>query len=57
MLDPGHAPAMWNRAVALELLDRGTEAQQAYDALADRAEAGWSEEARKRALALRNGAR
>jgi cellulose synthase operon protein C len=56
-ISPTHPPALWNRAVALDLLDRDAEAVQAYEAVARIAEAGWSREAQRRAAALRKRGR
>jgi putative zinc finger protein len=50
---PGHGPALWNRALALRDLGLPLAAAQAFDAVAERGEPGWSPEARQRAAALR----
>jgi cellulose synthase operon protein C len=51
--DPRLAPAHWNRALALVALDLPLVAASELDAVAARAEPGWSDEARTRARALR----
>jgi cellulose synthase operon protein C len=54
---PRYPPALWNRALALELVGRTAEAALAFEELASLGEDGWSEEARQRALSLRASAR
>jgi cellulose synthase operon protein C len=49
---PGNKAAAWNRAVALEHLDRRAEAAQQFAAIAAGGEPGWAEQARARAAAL-----
>jgi hypothetical protein len=49
---PGNAAALWNRAVALAMLDMRAEAAAAFEAVAKMAEPGWAEEARRRAAGL-----
>jgi hypothetical protein len=50
---PGHAQALWNKALALRDLGLPLSAAQLFDAVAARSEPGWSEEAARRAAALR----
>jgi hypothetical protein len=50
---PGHPQASWNRAVALEALGWRRQAAEAFDAVAALGEPGWTDEARRRAAALR----
>jgi cellulose synthase operon protein C len=50
---PGHVQAMWNKALALRELGLPLSAAQLFDGVAARAEPGWSDEAKKRAAALR----
>jgi hypothetical protein len=52
---PGHPQALWNRALALRDLGLTLAAAQAFDVVAARGEPGWSDEARRRAAALRAG--
>jgi tetratricopeptide (TPR) repeat protein len=52
---PDHVQALWNRALVLRELGLTQEAAAAFEAVAKRGEPGWSEEARLRALALRQG--
>jgi hypothetical protein len=49
---PQHPQARWNRALALRDLGLRRSAAAAFDELAARREAGWGDEARKRAQAL-----
>jgi hypothetical protein len=51
---PRHPQALWNRALALRDLNRNAEAADAFDKVAALGESGWSEEAKKRAEALRH---
>lgn len=44
--DPGHAEALWNRAMALQHLFLTAAARRTFDSVAARGERGWSEEAR-----------
>lgn len=53
---PDWKPAMWNRAVALQGLGRRADAARQFSTLAAGGEAGWSEEARRRAAALSDSA-
>jgi tetratricopeptide (TPR) repeat protein len=50
---PRHPQALWNRALALRDLDRAKDAADAFDRVAALGESGWSDEAKKRAAALR----
>jgi hypothetical protein len=50
---PGQPEALWNKALALRELGLPLSAAQLFDGVAARAEPGWSEEAAKRASALR----
>ncbi|TMQ02596.1 MAG: zf-HC2 domain-containing protein, partial [Deltaproteobacteria bacterium] len=52
-VDPALAPALWNRALALDALELPMVAAAALDDVAARGEPGWSDEARSRAAALR----
>jgi tetratricopeptide (TPR) repeat protein len=56
-LAPRSGPALWNRALALELLGRAAPAIAAFEAVAALGEPGWADEARAHAAALRSGAR
>lgn len=49
---PGNRAAAWNRAVALERLGRRAEAAQQFARIAATGEAGWADEALRRASAL-----
>lgn len=51
--NPEHPQALWNRGLALESLHLEFGAAAAFDAVARLGEPGWSEEARRRADALR----
>lgn len=51
-LDADHAPAQWNRALALEAMGLQALAANAFDAIAAHPEPGWSDEARERARKL-----
>ena len=51
--EPGHVQATWNRGLALEQLGLGLGAADAFAAVATRGEAGWADEAGKRAAGLR----
>jgi len=51
--DPGHAQALWNRALVLRDLGQKELAAQAFEQIASRGEQGWSEEAARNARALR----
>jgi hypothetical protein len=51
---PRHPQALWNRALALRDLGRNGEAADAFDKVAALGESGWSDEAKKRAEALRH---
>lgn len=50
--NPGYLPAMWNRALALEAMGEREAAARAFQEVADRGEAGWSQEAGEKAKAL-----
>jgi len=50
--DPGHGPALWNRALALRELGLSRAAAAAFREVARRGEPGWAAEARQRAAAL-----
>jgi tetratricopeptide (TPR) repeat protein len=50
---PKHPQALFNRALALRDLGRTRESAEAFDAAAALGEAGWSDEAKRRADALR----
>jgi tetratricopeptide (TPR) repeat protein len=52
-LDPTHAPALWNRALALDALGLDLVAARTFDAVAARGEPRWQDEARARAGELR----
>jgi cellulose synthase operon protein C len=52
-LAPGHAQGAWNRALALRELGLTRAAANAFEAIAQRGEKGWSDEARQRAASLR----
>src|SRR5262249_8269639 len=52
-LDPGHAQARWNQAIALSRLGLSLVAARVFDELAGLHEAGWSDEAKQRAEQLR----
>ncbi|MGE5183152.1 MAG: CHAT domain-containing protein [Acidobacteriota bacterium] len=49
---PHHAPALWNRGLALRALGLTRGAAAAFRAVADKHERGWADEAGKRAAAL-----
>lgn len=49
---PGHAQALWNRALALRDLGLVASSAAAFSAVAERNEPGWADEARARARAL-----
>ncbi len=49
---PDHAPARWNRALALRDLELPLSAAEAFEAAAASGEPGWSDEARRRAAEL-----
>jgi hypothetical protein len=51
--EPGQAEASWNRALALRDLGLPLTAAQTFDAVAAHGEAGWADEARRRASSLR----
>jgi cellulose synthase operon protein C len=53
--NPHHVQATWNRALALQHLGMPLTAAEAFEVVASRHEAGWSEEASERASALRAG--
>ncbi|NVB83830.1 MAG: CHAT domain-containing protein [Kofleriaceae bacterium] len=49
---PGHAQALWNRALALRDLGLVASSAAAFSAVAEKNEPGWADEARARARAL-----
>jgi hypothetical protein len=51
-MDPSCVQAMWNKAIALKLLELPLEAARVFDDIARRGERGWSEEARGNARDL-----
>jgi cellulose synthase operon protein C len=51
--DPGSGPALWNKGLVLQRLQRWQEAAAAFEACAALGESGWSQEARERAAKLR----
>ncbi|MCU1282525.1 MAG: hypothetical protein JWM53_6071, partial [bacterium] len=50
---PGHPQAAWNRALALRELGLTRAAANAFEAIAQKGEKGWSDEAKARAASLR----
>src|SRR5262249_24516321 len=52
-LAPGHVQALWNRALALRDIGLVRSAAVTFDQVARHGERGWSDEALKRAIALR----
>jgi tetratricopeptide (TPR) repeat protein len=54
---PRSGPALWNRALALQLLGRTAPAIAAFESVAALGEPGWADEARAHAAALRGGNR
>jgi cellulose synthase operon protein C len=50
--DPGHGPALWNRALALRELGLARASAAAFREVARRGEPGWAGEARQRAASL-----
>jgi hypothetical protein len=51
-IEPDHAPALWNRALALDRLGLSRMAAQAFEHVARLGEPGWSAEATRRAREL-----
>ena len=52
--EPGHAQALWNRALVLREMGLTLLAAESFEAVAARAEPGWSDEARSQARKLRD---